>query len=286
MSEKLQKILARGGLGSRREMEQWIDAGRVSINGKIAKLGDRAEEDDTIRVDGHILDSRSTAPARLRVIMYNKPEGEICSHHDPEGRPTVFDHLPNLRNSKWLSIGRLDFNTTGLLLFTNNGELANKMMHPSSNLEREYAVRVFGPVDDAMLDRLREGVQLEDGFAKFERIVPAGGEGRNQWFHVIIKEGRNREVRRLWESQEVSVSRLTRIRFGDITLPRTIPVGRWAEMEGAELKALLAGVGMEKLMPKTVKKKSKRKSSAVPRTQRAKPSPYQGRKKATKKRSR
>ncbi len=230
MSEKLQKVLARAGKGSRREMESVISQGRVSVDGKTAFLGDRVDGTEQIRVDGHVVNLQSKDQEICRILMYNKPEGEMCTRKDPEGRPTVFDRLPKLENGRWVAVGRLDINTQGMLLFTTDGELANRLMHPSRKVEREYAVRVFGEVDDAMLQRLRNGVKLEDGPAKFNKITYRGGEGRNHWFHVVLTEGRNREVRRLWESQDVQVSRLIRVRYGDITLQRQLPLGGWVEL--------------------------------------------------------
>ena len=230
MSEKLQKVLARAGKGSRREMESVISQGRVSVDGKTAFLGDRVEGTEQIRVDGHVVNLQSKDQEICRILMYNKPEGEMCTRKDPEGRPTVFDRLPKLENGRWVAVGRLEINTQGMLLFTTDGELANRLMHPSRKVEREYAVRVFGEVDDAMLQRLRNGVKLEDGPAKFNKITYRGGEGRNHWFHVVLTEGRNREVRRLWESQDVQVSRLIRVRYGDITLQRQLPLGGWVEL--------------------------------------------------------
>ena len=231
MSEKLQKVLARAGVGSRREMETVISEGRVSVNGKVATLGDRVEAKDVIRVDGHQISVPTLNDVICRVLAYHKPEGEVCTRHDPEGRPTVFDRLPRIKDSRWVAVGRLDVNTSGLLLFTTDGELANRLMHPSHEVEREYAVRVFGEVTEGMLQKLRRGVQLEDGPAKFDKITAGGGEGLNQWFNVTLCEGRNREVRRLWESLEVQVSRLMRIRYGDIKLDKTLPRGGWAELE-------------------------------------------------------
>lgn len=239
MSEKIQKILANAGLGSRRQVEEWLRQGRISVNGTIAKLGDRMTNDDAVRVDGrdiHLVKSRSQKP---RVILYHKPEGEICSRNDPEGRSTIFDHLPALRNGRWISVGRLDFNTSGVLLLTNNGELANRLMHPSSNIEREYAVRIQGQTTPEMIKKLKKGVRLEDGPAHFEQINDAGGQGTNHWYHVLVKEGRNRMVRRLWESQGVVVSRLIRIRFGHITLPRMLRRGKWTELTPDEVATLI-----------------------------------------------
>jgi len=228
-SEKLQKVLARAGLGSRREIERWISEGRVTVNKTLAKLGDRVVARDRIAVDGKPVPLSSTEVKR-RVILYYKPAGQVCSRKDPEARPSVFEHLPPLETGRWISVGRLDFNTSGLMLFTNDGELANRLMHPSSHVEREYAVRVLGNVDNAMLSRLQQGVRLEDGIARFEQIVEAGGDGANRWYHVTVKEGRNRLVRRLWESQDVTVSRLMRVRFGKVTLPVGMRQGQWLEL--------------------------------------------------------
>jgi 23S rRNA pseudouridine2605 synthase len=230
MSEKLQKVLARAGKGSRREMETVISAGRVSVDGKVAYLGDRVEGTEQIRIDGHQVSLKDRAEEVCRVLIYNKPEGEMCTRKDPEGRATVFDRLPVLESERWVAVGRLDINTSGMLLFTTDGELASRLMHPSQSVEREYAVRVFGDVNEAMLQTLRAGVKLEDGPAKFENITYRGGEGRNHWFHVVLSEGRNREVRRLWESQDVQVSRLIRVRYGDLEMKRQLPLGGWTEL--------------------------------------------------------
>ena len=234
--EKLQKVLARTGLGSRREMERWIDDGRVTVNGKPATLGDRVVERDRIAVDGKPLD-RSPAN-ETRCILYHKPTGEVCSRKDPQGRRTVFERLPRLKAGRWISIGRLDYNTSGLLLFTTDGELANTLMHPSSNIEREYMVRVMGEWNEDMLKRLLEGVMLEDGMARFTDIQDGGGDGINHWFYVVIMEGRNREVRRLWESQGLTVSRLKRVRYGDVFIPSKVKQGQWVELEPKEVKGL------------------------------------------------
>lgn len=242
MSEKLQKVLARAGLGSRREMEQVIDAGRVSIDGTVAKLGDRVDESAVIRLDGHIVALRKAEENICRVLAYHKPEGEVCSRKDPEGRPTVFERLPKIRNSRWVAVGRLDLNTSGLLLFTNDGELASRLMHPSYELDREYAVRIFGKVDSDMIRRLKEGVMLEDGLASFDDIKGEGGESMNQWYHVTLHEGKHREVRRLWESQDVQVSRLIRVRYGNTVLPRKLPHGAWMELELEDVNVLRQSV--------------------------------------------
>lgn len=231
MSEKLQKVLARAGHGSRRELEALIRAGRVSVNGKVAVLGERLEDDNAlVRVDGHVVSVKAQEEVICRVLAYYKPEGELCTRHDPEGRRTVFDRLPKIRGSRWISVGRLDANTSGLLLFTTDGELANRLMHPSRQVEREYLVRVFGDVNEEKVRNLVRGVQLEDGMARFEDVMYAGGEGINHTFYVVINEGRNREVRRLWESQGTTVSRLKRVRYGDIFLDKKLPRGGWMEL--------------------------------------------------------
>jgi len=242
VSEKLQKVLARAGAGSRREMERWISDGRVSIDGNKAKLGDRVEPQQVIRIDGRIVSQTAMRDVKPRILLYYKPEGEICTRTDPKGRPTVFDRLPLLRNSRWINIGRLDINTSGLLLFTTHGELANRLMRPSYQVEREYAVRVLGKVDSQALERLRRGVELEEGIACFDAISDAGGEGANHWYHVTLKEGRNREVRRLWEAVGVQVSRLIRIRYGPVTLPRRLRIGHSQELDKKDLTVLFASV--------------------------------------------
>ncbi len=231
-TEKLQKILARSGHGSRREIETFLQAGRISVDGKIATLGDRVEVTPAtkIRLDGRLLAIKEAEKEICRVMAYYKPEGELCTRHDPEGRPTVFNRLPRLTGARWIAVGRLDVNTSGLLLFTTDGELANRLMHPSREVEREYAVRVFGEINDAKIRQLINGVQLEDGPASFKTVSYRGGEGMNQWFNVTLTEGRNREVRRLWESVGVQVSRLIRVRYGDIDLPKGLPRGGWTEL--------------------------------------------------------
>lgn len=234
-SEKVQKVLARAGKGSRREIETMISQGRVSVDGKNAFLGDRIDGSEQIRIDGHQVKLTAQEDDICRVLMYNKPEGEMCTRKDPEGRATVFDRLPPLDTGRWVAVGRLDINTSGMLLFTTDGELANRLMHPSQKVEREYAVRVFGEINEAMLQTLRTGVKLEDGMARFQKITYRGGEGRNHWFHVVLSEGRNREVRRLWESQEVQVSRLIRVRYGDMEMQRQLPLGGWTELNLKEV---------------------------------------------------
>lgn len=242
-TEKLQKILAARGFGSRREIEKWIVEGRVRVNKKQAKLGDRASDQDQIEVDGKTVEQKTQSH---RVILYNKAEGEITTRKDKEGRPTVFDKLPRLSGQRWISVGRLDINTSGLLLFTTDGELANKLMHPSSNIDREYMVRVFGEVNEDMLERLRTGVELEDGPAKFSDITERERDsGQNRWFTVCLMEGRNREVRRLWESQEVQVNRLKRVRYGPIILPSYVRVGQWLDLDVKDSKLLYKTAAMK-----------------------------------------
>lgn len=240
MSEKLQKVLADAGFGSRREMERWIDAGRVRVNDRPAKVGDRVEPGDAITLDGR---PANRAPS-LRAIAYHKVEGEVCTRSDPEGRRTVFERLPTLASGRWIGIGRLDINTTGLLLFTTHGELANRLMHPSSQIEREYAVRVMGEPPPGALERLVDGVVLDDGPARFASLRAEGGTGVNRWYRVVLEEGRNREVRRLWESQGLRVSRLQRVRYGPIRLDRDLEPGRFRELTNAELDELLALTGL------------------------------------------
>jgi len=243
--EKLQKVLARAGVGSRREMERAIEAGQVKVNDRTATLGDRVTANDKIFVNGHRVMARSDL-ARRRVILYNKPEGEICSRSDPEGRRTVYDGLPALKGERWISVGRLDFNTSGLLLFTNDGEFANKLMHPSSVIDREYLVRIQGEVTDEMRQNLLDGVLLDDGVARFTDIVDGAGESRNSWFYCVVMEGRNREVRRLWESQGVKVSRLKRVRYANIFIPSHVRVGQWIELGEREIADLCLTAGFDK----------------------------------------
>jgi 23S rRNA pseudouridine2605 synthase len=223
-SPKLQKLLADAGFGSRREIERWIAAGRIKLNGNIAQLGERAAEDAVILLDNQKIWPQQVSKSELpsTVWMYHKPSGEICTRHDPEQRPTVFDHLPKLTQQRWISIGRLDFNTSGLLLFTTDGELAQKLMHPSNEIVRVYEVRVYGRVSEEIIAKLRKGVRLTDGMAKFLSLEHIRGEGANHWYRATLAEGRNREVRRLWESQDVSVNRLVRVAFGPVSLPKDL----------------------------------------------------------------
>ncbi|NIP71553.1 MAG: pseudouridine synthase [Gammaproteobacteria bacterium] len=249
MAERLQKVLARGGLGSRRQIEDWIRGGRIRVNGQPAELGMRVSQGDRVELDGQVVALKEVTPVRTRVLAYHKPEGEVTTRSDPEGRPTVFDRLPRLRKGRWIAVGRLDINSSGLLLLTTDGDLANRLMHPAAQVEREYAVRVRGAVDEAMLERLTGGVALEDGRARFEDIVEMGGEGTNRWFHVVICEGRTREVRRLWESQGVTVSRLTRVRYGPIALPRSVRTGRWVELSEGQMNELRKACGLAPSAP-------------------------------------
>ena len=242
MSEKLQKVLARAGFGSRREIESWIVQGRIKVNGRVAEIGARVDDDDRIVVDGKKLSPQKKVRGDRRVILYNKPEDEICSRRDPEGRPSVFDNLPPLKHGRWVSIGRLDINTSGLLLFTTDGELANKLTHPSSMVEREYAVRVMGEVTPNMVQAMHQGIIIESHLCRFTDIQYYAGEGINQWYHVVIMEGRNREVRKLWESQGLKVSRLKRVRFGPIFIPSTVRKGEYQELTKNEVEKLVKSV--------------------------------------------
>lgn len=252
--ERLQKLLAAAGLGSRREIEGWIAAGRVTVNGKAAELGQRVESLEAVYIDGKPLRRSRSAQSLPRVIVYNKPEGEICSRKDPEGRPSVFEQFPRLRDGRWVLVGRLDLNTAGLLLATDHGELANRLMHPGYGIEREYLVRVNGEVDEAMLARLRKGVQLDDGMAAFDAISERGGSGRNCWFSVVLREGRNREVRRLWEAEGCTVSRLKRVRFGPVFLgPRDLR-GAWRDLDEAGVRQLFALVDLAMPVPEAESK--------------------------------
>lgn len=241
---KLHKVLAEGGLGSRREMEELILQGRVSVNGLPAHIGQRILPTDQVRVNGKLIHRRVTSKPP-RVLLYHKPSGEIVSQSDPEGRPTVFDSLPRLKTAKWVAVGRLDFNTEGLLIFTTSGDIANRFMHPRYGVEREYAVRTLGELAEADRQRLLHGIQLDDGQANFLRIVDGGGEGVNHWYHVALTEGRNREVRRMFEAVGLTVSRLIRTRYGQFLLPRGLKRGRWQELEPEEVRAMMAAIGLK-----------------------------------------
>lgn len=251
MKQRLQKVLADAGVASRREADAWIGAGRVSVNGEVAAPGTQVGPEDRIQVDGRPLRRPKgvAADAQTRVLLYKKRAGEVVTESDPEGRKTVFRKLPRLERGRWIAVGRLDINTSGLLLLTNNGELASRLMHPRYELPRSYAVRVHGPVDEALCRRLLEGVELDDGFARFDRLAAVGapaGEsgGSNQWFEVTVHEGRNRLVRRLWESQGCEVARLIRVGYGPLALGRGIRSASWREADKAEINALLQAVAL------------------------------------------
>ena len=244
--ERLQKVLAQAGVGSRREMEEWITAGRVTVNGEVAMLGMRVVEGDVVRVDKRIIRIKAQGESLPRILLYHKQEGEIVSRDDPSGRASVFDKLPKLRGMKWIAIGSLDFNTSGLLIFTTSGDLANRLMHPRFEVEREYAVRVQGSMtEEQMRQMLREGITLEDGPVKFEKLVDEGGEGYNHWYRLVLKEGRNRLVRRTFEALGLPVSRLMRVRFGIVNLPPRLKRGMLAELGPGEVAAVMDWVGME-----------------------------------------
>lgn len=253
-SERLQKVLARAGLGSRRTIETWIEAGRIQVNDHLATLGECVSITDQIRLDGKILALHALATPERKIICYHKQIGEVSTRADPEGRPTVFDNLPVLKHGRWIAVGRLDTNTAGLLLFTTDGELAHRLMHPKYQFEREYAVRVLGEVSEQALQNMLAGVTLDDGQAKFKQIVEAGGAGANHWYHVIITEGRKREVRRLWESQGIVVSRLMRIRFGPVLMPRGLMAGRYVELDPTMTQTLLEIVGLAEPVKKPAPK--------------------------------
>ena len=243
MSERLQKLIANAGYGSRRWAERLIEQGRVSLNNHNAKLGDKAVLNDKVRIDGKLIDLKRYAETETKVLILNKQAGFICSTKDDKGRKSVYDLLPE--NSRWIMVGRLDLNTSGLLLFTNNGELANKLMHPSAQIDREYAVRVLGKVKEEHIKKLINGVELEDGFAKFHKVTQGGGEGANRWYRVVIREGRKREVRRLWEFLDFKVSRLIRTRFGDIRLPDKLRSNQSEYLKPKQVQALLNSVNLK-----------------------------------------
>jgi 23S rRNA pseudouridine2605 synthase len=271
--ERLQKVLANAGLGSRREIEGWIRAGRVTVNDQVAQLGLKVQPTDKILVDGRPVSKRRLEPPQREVLVYNKPEGELVTRQDPEGRRTVFDHLPKLRHGRWIPVGRLDINSSGLLLLTTDGELANRLMHPSRQVEREYAVRVMGEVTEDQLRQLTEGVELEDGPARFEEIVESGGEGINRWFHVVIMEGRQREVRRMWEAVGARVNRLKRVRYGSVILESALKVGRWRLLTDEEISLLVKDSGVtEPPKPRrprrTVEKPYEKRGKVAPRRSR------------------
>jgi len=243
MSERLQKLIANAGYGSRRWAERLIEQGRISINNKEATLGDKATIVDKVTIDGRLIDLKRYSEEETKVLMLNKQAGVICSNKDEEGRKSVFDYLPE--NTRWVMVGRLDLNTSGLLLFTNNGDLANKLMHPGSEIDREYAVRVLGRVSDEDIKQLTSGIELEDGFAKFHKVTLGGGDGANRWYHVVVREGRKREVRRLWEALDFKVSRLIRTRFSDIRMPDNLRANQSELLKPKQVQALLNAVKLK-----------------------------------------
>ncbi len=251
--QKLHKVLANLGLGSRRKMERWIEEGRVTVDGSVAALGDRIHAAQALRLDGKPLEVDATE--QVRVLLYHKPVGEVCSRDDPVGRKTVFERLPKLRSGRWISVGRLDFNTSGVLLFTTDGALANGLMHPSNAIEREYLVRVMGRVDGPMLERLKDGVELDDGPARFSDIQEGGGGGINRFFYIVLMEGRNREVRRLWESQGTTVSRLKRVRYGEVFLPSKLKKGQWLELPQPDVDVIYQMAGLPTKQAASLSKK-------------------------------
>ena len=242
MSDRIQKLIANAGYGSRRWAERLIEQGRISINNQEANLGDKAIITDKVTIDGRLIDLGRYSEEETKVLILNKQAGVICSNKDEEGRQSVFEFLPD--NTRWVMVGRLDLNTSGLLLFTNNGDLANKLMHPSSEIDREYAVRVLGKVEDEHIKKLTNGIELEDGFAKFHRVTLGGGEGANRWYHVVVREGRKREVRRLWEALDFKVSRLIRTRFSDIRLPEKLRANQSEYLKPKQVQALLNSVDL------------------------------------------
>jgi 23S rRNA pseudouridine2605 synthase len=242
MSDRIQKLIANAGYGSRRWAERLIEQGRITINNQEAKLGDKAIITDKVTIDGRLIDLGRYSEEETKVLILNKQAGVICSNKDEEGRQSVFEFLPE--NTRWVMVGRLDLNTSGLLLFTNNGDLANKLMHPSFEIDREYAVRVLGKVEDEHIKKLTNGIELEDGFAKFHRVTLGGGEGANRWYHVVVREGRKREVRRLWEALDFKVSRLIRTRFSDIRLPEKLRANQSEYLKPKQVQALLKSVDL------------------------------------------
>lgn len=261
--ERIQKVLARGGLGSRREIEGWIKDGKLTINGVKVILGQSLKSGDNLHVNGRIVNWEKFSNQPTRVLVYHKPTGEVVTRRDPEGRPVIFTRLPKLQLGRWIAVGRLDINTSGLILLTNNGELANRLMHPSTEIEREYAVRILGTVTEDTLLKLKTGVELEDGMAHFEDIRFFAGEGANKWYHVVVREGRNRLIRRLWESQGLVVSRLTRVRYGPAKLPEQVKSHAHYELNPQELDILMSFVN---LPPESVSKPAWKQQKSAPKS--------------------
>lgn len=252
---QLHKLLAKAGLASRRQANAWLEAGRIQVNGKVAPPWISVTGSEEVKLDGRILFLKKLLKQSPKILLYHKPEGEICTRSDPRGRATVFERLPKLENGRWVSVGRLDINSTGLLLFANDGDLAHRLMHPSSGLDKEYAVRVLGQVTEKMLSKMRTGVSIDGRLARFSDIQSAdSGTGANHWYYVVLMEGRKREVRRLWESQGVLVSKLKRVRFGPILLPPSLRKGRWLELEETEVAVLLKFFGLKSHLKPNLKK--------------------------------
>ncbi len=256
--ERIQKALAHQGIGSRRQIDQLLQQGRIKVNGKQAKPGDQISGTEKISIDDKLL-RLSRHPIKPKVLMYHKPVGLVSTRNDPEGRPTVFSQLPKLQQGRWIGIGRLDINTSGLLLFTTNGELANRLMHPSFEVEREYAVRVRGDVTPEKLQALTSGIELEDGEARFDQILDGGGQGTNHWYHVVLREGKNREVRRLWESVDIEVSRLVRVRYEEFTLPKWLKPGKTRFLDDPVVERLFERLGLNYGVSKARSEKPVRK---------------------------
>lgn len=264
--ERLQKVLAQIGIGSRREIEEWVIAGRISVNSLPAALGQKIGPGDIVKYNGKVIPLKFAEQRDSRVLIYHKPEGEIVSRDDPDGRPSVFERLPMLKRGRWIAIGRLDFNTSGLLLFTNDGTLANKMMHPRYEMEREYAVRLLGRLTDEQIAALTAGIQLEDGLARFGSLRDEGGEGANHWYRVTLSEGRNREVRRMFESVGLTVSRLMRVRYGPVELPSRLKRGMWMDMPHEEVRAISGDTTPQRQQRPEEKDRQRRNEGKIHRT--------------------
>ena len=264
--ERLQKVLAQIGIGSRREIEEWVIAGRISVNGLPASLGQKIGPGDLVKYNGKVIPLKFAEQRESRVLIYHKPEGEIVSRDDPDGRPSVFERLPLLKRGRWIAIGRLDFNTSGLLLFTNDGDLANRMMHPRYEMEREYAVRLLGQLTEEQIESLTTGIELEDGPARFGSLRDEGGEGVNHWYRVTLSEGRNREVRRMFESVGLTVSRLMRVRYGPVELPTRLKRGMWMDMPQEQVRTISGDTGPQRQQRPEEKSRQRRNEGKVHRT--------------------